>query len=157
MNLRIFFDNIREPLEKPSVDPTLFVNNIKAYSEDFPDWREADIALIGLVEDRGSTTNNNLQSGSDEIRKKLYNLKRGGGAYKIVDLGNLRCGVNLEESYLRIKEVCELLIQHNTIPVLFGGTHDLDYGQFLGYESSGKVINMLNVDAFVIWQQAGKT
>ncbi|MCR6637635.1 MAG: hypothetical protein NVV82_01200 [Sporocytophaga sp.] len=31
--------------------------------------------------------------------KKLYNLKRGGGAYKIVDLGNLRCGVNLEESY----------------------------------------------------------
>ncbi|WP_028981132.1 formimidoylglutamase [Sporocytophaga myxococcoides] len=149
MNLRIFFDNIKEPFEKPSVDPTLFVNNIKVHSEDFPDWKEADIALIGLVEDRGSMSNNNLENGPDEIRKKLYNLKRGGGAYKIVDLGNLRCGVNLEESYLRVKEVCEMLMQHNTIPVLFGGTHDLDFGQFLGYESSGKVINMLNVDAFV--------
>ncbi|MCR6637634.1 MAG: hypothetical protein NVV82_01195 [Sporocytophaga sp.] len=53
-----------ESFRKPSADPTLFVNNIKTYSEDFPDWKEADIALIGLVEDRGSTTNNNLSKRS---------------------------------------------------------------------------------------------
>ncbi|MFL5731034.1 MAG: arginase family protein, partial [Cytophagaceae bacterium] len=147
MNLRIFFDNIKEPLEG-RFEPSSLRYHIQIYQESFPDLNNADIALIGLTEDRGSLNNKNLEKGPDEIRKKLYHLKKGGNC-RIADLGNLRCGLNLDETYLRLKEVCEILLQHKVIPVLMGGTHDLDFGQFLAYAGSEKLISILNVDSTV--------
>jgi formiminoglutamase len=148
MNLRIFFDNIKEPL-KGIFEPSSWRNSIQIYSDNFPDWQNANIAIIGLTEDRGTKTNQGLEKGPDEIRKKLYQLKKGSGLYKICDLGNMRCGVNLGETYLRLKEVCEILMQHNVVPVIIGGSHDMDYGQFLSYISANKLISFLNIDARV--------
>ena len=83
---------------------------------------------------------------ADEIRKQLYKLKKGFGDYGIVDLGNFRNGPTLEDTYLRVKEVCAYLMRKQIIPILFGGSHDLDLGQYYGYEDSGKLISVLNVD-----------
>ncbi|HEX8548997.1 MAG TPA: formimidoylglutamase, partial [Cytophagaceae bacterium] len=47
------------------------------------------------------------------------------------------------------QEVCENLLQNNVLPLLIGGTHDIDIGQFLGYQSSNKFLNVLTVDAFI--------
>ena len=38
---------------------------------------------------------NMRMAATDEIRKKLYALKKGTGAYRIVDLGNLNPGIDL--------------------------------------------------------------
>ncbi len=149
MNLRIFFDIVTEDVCLAASNPNAWINNISIYKTDFPDWRKADIALIGLVEHQGTPMNTGIENAPNEIRKKLYNLNQGNASYKIVDLGNLRCGVNLSESYLRMKEIVEQLLQYNTFPIFMGGGHDMDYGQFLGYESSGQMVNMLNIDAFV--------
>jgi formiminoglutamase len=149
MNLRIFFDIVKEEIIHSVTEPNAWMNNVVMYRSEFPDWKHADIAIIGVVEDRGTPKNSNLLDGPDEIRKKLYNLNQGKGHYKIVDLGNLRCGMTLNESYLRMKEVTEVLLQHQTFPLFIGGGHDMDYGQFLGYEHSGKLVNILNVDAYV--------
>ena len=86
---------------------------------------------------------------ADEIRKKLYNLKKGIATYKIVDLGNLNPGHDLDETYLRISEVCKILLESNVLPLLIGGPHNLDYGQYIAYESMEKLVSMLNVDAFL--------
>lgn len=150
MNLRIFFDPVSIELQPSDlIEPYIFANTISFYKENFPDLNGIHIALIGLTEERGSITNIGAEKGASEIRKKLYALRRGTGSYQIADLGNLRVGINVEESYLRIKEVCEYLLDRNIIPVLFGGTHDLDLGQFLAYESSNKLISVLNVDAHI--------
>ena len=150
MNLRIFFDPVSIELQPSDlIEPYIFANTISYYKSSFPDLNDVQIALIGLSEERGSKTNVGAEKGADEIRKKLYVLRRGSGSYNIADLGNLRVGINSEESYLRIKEVCEFLLERNIIPVLFGGTHDLDLGQFQAYESSKKLISVLNVDAHI--------
>jgi formiminoglutamase len=148
MNLRIFFDNIKEPLEA-RFEPSSLRYHIQIYQDTFPDLQNIDLAIIGLTEDRGSQSNKDLEKGPDEIRKKLYQLKKGSGSCRIADLGNLRCGLNLQETCLRLKEVCEILLQQNVIPVLIGGTHDLDFGQFLAFTGKEKLISFLNVDSMV--------
>lgn len=150
MNLRIFFDIVPEDATVAEPMPGAVQNNISIYRTSFPDWKKADIAIIGLVEHAGTPQNPNIAAAPNEIRKKLYQLTQGNSTtYKIVDLGNLRCGVNLAESYLRMKEVGEQLLQNQTFPIFIGGGHDMDFGQFLGYENSGHVLNILNVDAFI--------
>lgn len=157
MNLRIFFDIVSEELFASAPMPGAVVSNISVYRTQFPDWKAADIAIVGLVEHGGTPGNQNIGHAPHEIRKKLYQLTHNTTtAYKIVDLGNLRCGVNLEESYLRMKEVGEQLLQHNTFPIFIGGGHDMDFGQFLGYEAGGKMLNILNVDAFIDMQSTNQ-
>ncbi len=114
-----------------------------------PVFKGADIALIGVEEERGSIINKGTAKAANEIRKKLYKLKKGTGKYKIVDLGNIRSGVDLAETTGRITEVCQVLIQNNVLPIVIGGSHDLDYGQYKAYEGMEKLISLLNVDAFL--------
>jgi len=114
-----------------------------------PDYRGAHIAFFGIKEVRGTNSNTGAIDGPDEIRKKLYQLKKGTGIYNIVDLGNLNPGIDLDETYVRISEVCRILLENNVLPILLGGTHDLDYGQYRGYEDMSKLVSFLNVDAFL--------
>jgi len=114
-----------------------------------PDYKAAQIAIFGVGEERGTDSNLGCAEGPDEIRKKLYNLKKGTGFYNIVDLGNLKKGVDLEETYTRISEVCRMLLEQNTLPIILGGSHDLDIGQYRGYEDMQKLVSFLNVDAFL--------
>ena len=110
-----------------------------------PDHEGMDIALIGLCEYRGLENGGDSKS-ADEIRNQMYRLKKGYGDYGIVDLGNFRNGPKLEDTYLRLKEVCSYLMDKNIIPVLFGGSQDLDLGQFYAYETAEKLISVLDVD-----------
>lgn len=111
-----------------------------------PDHEGMDIALIGLSEYRGSENGEPDQRSADVVRSQLYALKKGYGDYGIVDLGNFRNGPQLEDTYLRLKEVCAYLMDKGMIPILFGGGNDLVLGQYYSYESASKLISMLNVD-----------
>ena len=150
MNLRIFFDIVKT--EVPAHiknDVSSLYNHIIRYEENFPSLDYADMAIIGLTEEKGAADAEGVSKAADAVREKLYALKKGTGAYRIVDLGNLRCGINIDESYKRIKEVCEVLLNKGIIPVLIGSTHDMDIGQYMGYEGTGKFVSMVNVDASI--------
>jgi formiminoglutamase len=150
MNIRIFFDIVPEDIYHTDHTNGYVANHIAAYHTTFPDWKNADIAIIGLSETTGTVNADSQGQASNKVRKQLYKLSMSSSLhYKIVDLGNLRCGVNLEESYLRMKEIGEQLLANNTFPIFIGGGHDMDFGQFLSYESSGKMLSLLNVDAKV--------
>ena len=149
MDLKIFFSAIDDTIVHKIDDIHAFYHAIRVNTHEMPDYKEADIAIIGLEEERGTLTNQGAAAGADEIRSKLYRLKSGTYSYRIVDLGNLRNGMTLEETHLRVKEVCSILLEHNVLPLLIGGTHDLDYGQFMAYEQMDKLISILNVDAFL--------
>lgn len=156
MDLKIFFSPIDESVFEDIDDPTSFFQHIRVFSEKQPAYKGANIALIGLLEDGGSEENKGASKGADEIRKKLYRLKKGFGQYKIVDLGNLRKGIDVTESQLRLKEVCATLIENDVLPVIIGGTHDHTYGQYLAYESLDKLVSLLNVDAFLDIEDDGE-
>lgn len=149
MDLTILFSPLEESIYNKSFPANSLLKNIKVYGDKMPDFKGVDIALFGVKEERGTTTNQGCSKGPDEIRKKLYNLKKGNGAYRIVDLGNLNVGIDLDETYVRISEVCRILLENNVMPLILGGTHDLDYGQYRGYEEMEKLISLLNIDAFL--------
>ena len=87
MDIRIFFTPVSETLHKSIDSSHSFFKNIYMFGPQFPDIKTADIALIGVEESRGSESNTGAERGADEIRKKLYQLKKGTGPYKIIDLG----------------------------------------------------------------------
>ncbi len=149
MDLTILFSPIDESIYQKNYAPNSLFKSLRVYGDKMPDYKGAHIAIIGVKEDRGTTTNSGCAHGPDEIRKKLYNLKKGAGAYRIVDLGNLKPGIDLDETYVRISEVCRILLENNVLPLILGGSHDLDYGQYRGYEEMEKLISLLNIDAFL--------
>lgn len=149
MDLKIFFSAIDEALYENISGQNTFLDAIHINQEKSPGLNGADIALIGIQENRGTENNKGVDKAADAIRKKLYALKKGTGSYRIVDLGNLRNGNTLEDTYLRVKEVCRTLIEHNVLPILIGGSHDIDYGQYLAYEDMEKLVSILNIDAML--------
>lgn len=141
MDLTLFFSPVSENIYEGITSPSSFYKSIRVFGDKMPDYKDAHIVLIGV-------TDPDTQA-SDEIRKKLYNLKRGSGSYRIVDLGNLNAGHDRQELYTRLSEVCRIVMEQNILPVILGGAHDLDYGQYTAYESFEKLISFLAVDAFL--------
>lgn len=148
MNLGILFQPLAEEFEIGlTSDLKSVAAHIDGFIYKFPDWQEADIAIFGVADNRGKTVQVSDENPADVIRRSFYNLKKGTGRYRIADLGNLRPGITLEETHFRIREVVESLVAQNTIPVILGSSHDLDYGQFLAYESWGRPVNLVMVDS----------
>ena len=152
MNLALFFDPLPDELTAAPGAPTTLAAYATRFADTFPDWRAADLALIGLDEWRGSTAGPPAPgpagiSGPDRVRQCFYQLQKGSGPVRLVDLGNLRPGLTLDDTYLRLREIVAALLEHNTLPILLGGSHDLDYGQFLAYETLERPINFAVVDA----------
>ncbi|WP_258105337.1 formimidoylglutamase [Marinoscillum sp. MHG1-6] len=148
LDLKLFFDPIPPYVEidtsiQGSIGQSIFINQ-----GSMPDYDGLDIALIGLVEGRGEKEDHRegIAKGPDAIRQSFYSLKKGSDGLKVVDLGNFRNGPDLEDTYLRLKEVCSFLMRHNIVPVFFGGSHDMTLGQYFGYEDADKLITVLNVD-----------
>ncbi|MFY8037811.1 MAG: formimidoylglutamase, partial [Cyclobacteriaceae bacterium] len=154
MDLTILFSPVAESIYSDSYPSNSFFKNIKVYGEKMPELKGAHIAIFGVQEERGTFNNQGCAQAPDEIRKKLYRLKKGTGNYRIIDLGNLNTGIDLDETYVRISEVSRILLENNVMPILLGGSHDLDYGQYRGYEEMEKLISLLNIDAFLDLEDA---
>jgi formiminoglutamase len=149
MDLTIFFSPVDESLFSDLSSVSCFYKSLRIFSEKMPDYKGAHMAIIGIGEARGNKLNEGTSQGPDEVRKKLYQLKRGTGNYRIVDLGNLNVGHDLAETYTRLSEVCRILLENNVLPIIIGGSQDLDYGQYAAYETLEKLVSFLNVDALL--------
>jgi formiminoglutamase len=155
MDLNLFFSPVDEGLIDEISSISSVCKSININSSKIPDLKGHELALIGITENRGNDKNTGVSLAADEIRKKFYHLKRGHGNYNIIDLGNLNSGIDLDETYGRIKEVCEFLIAKGIVPLIFGGSHDISLGQFYGYEGLEKLISVLNVDALLDLEESG--
>jgi formiminoglutamase len=149
MNLAIFFDPLAEELVSSASASTTLASYVSPFLDTFPDWRAADLAIIGLDEWRGSAAGAPAQHGADTVRHCFYRLQKGSGPCRLVDLGNLRPGLTLEDTYQRLREIIAALLEHDTVPLLLGGSHDLDYGQFLAYETLERPISFAAIDSRV--------
>ena len=149
MDIALFFSPLKQSLWEAPYSHASFFSQIRAFGEKIPEYRDAHIAIFGMSDERGNPSNKGCIEAPDAIREKLYSLKKGTGSYRIADLGNLNPGANLEETYTRLSEVCRTLLEQNILPVILGNTHDQDYGQYRAYQDLDKLVNFLNVDAFL--------
>ncbi|PIB36290.1 formiminoglutamase [Reichenbachiella sp. 5M10] len=145
MDLKLFFNPIDESLTPESFDNDSLIQSIYINENKMPSIDAIDIAIIGLNETSGNPEI--TDTGLRFIRKKLYSLKKGEGSCNIIDLGNLRNGPELEETYKRIQAVCHKLISKGILPILIGGSHDLDIGQYLSYQEEEKMVSIVNIDS----------
>lgn len=156
MNLSLLFDPVPEYLIQGKHLTNSFFTHINYHGESFPDLQGVQIAIIGLTETRGMANSDSMEKATSFVREKLYALKKGNAHYKIVDLGNLRPGVDLKETNIRISTIGEYLMKKQILPIYIGGSHDLDYGQYLSYEGMKKLVTMLTVDAKIDMEDEGE-
>ncbi len=125
-------------------------NVIQAYEETFPVWEEDEpphLAIVGVEEDRASVNNNGAHRAPDAVRKHLYNLYQGDYKLNIVDLGNIKAGNTIQDTYVALKSVVEELVKANILPIIIGGGQDLTYAQYLGYQNLERKIELAIIDA----------
>jgi arginase family enzyme len=155
MNISSFFEPIDALVVEKGYAPTAFFNQLLLHRDSFPDLSGIQIALVGLKESRGAKGSQSIHRGSTEIREKLYELKRGTLAVKVADLGDLIAGESLNDTYQNIRQVGDYLMRQQVLPIFFGGSHDLDYGQYLSYQKMKKLVTLLTVDAKIDMEEQG--
>ncbi|WP_259071838.1 formimidoylglutamase [Mucilaginibacter sp. X4EP1] len=123
-------------------------SKIEYFADNFPDLEQkVDIAIIGVQEDRNAVGNPGCALGPDYVREKLYQLNEGGYKTKIVDLGNIRQGAAVTDTYIALKTVVSELIKKDIIPIIIGGGQDLTYAQYMAYEHLEQKVDLVIVDA----------
>ena len=116
-------------------------------AENFPDLEGYHLAIIGVGEDRGAVRNDGSCRAPDIIREKLYDLKVSGILYKILDLGNLKLGETLQDTYSAISAILVELLKLKILPIILGGSQDLTYAQYIAYQKMEEMVNIVSVDA----------
>lgn len=119
---------------------------INTYEEEFPEIEHADIVFIGCGEQRGMGVQR-LSRAPDEIRKEFYKLFYWHTDVKLADIGNIKTGEDLADTYAALRLVVNELININKVVVLLGGSHDLSLPLYYAFEKDKKSIDAVGIDA----------
>jgi formiminoglutamase len=147
MNFSDFFEpiNLNQGDLNFNYLPNNFINSISFYEgQELTDY---SIALIGVGEERGSSFNVGTALAPNHVRKYIYRLNKLNGSAKIIDLGNLKIGSSLNDTYFALSSIIEELIKLNIIPIIIGGGQDLTYANFLAYKNLEQTVNLVSIDS----------
>ena len=128
---------------------TSFGRIINAYAKgnDFPDLENIQLAIIGVEEDRKALNNEGCGLSSNYVRESFYKLFQGNYSAKIVDLGNIKKGNSIDDSYFALTDVLSKLLEKKIVPIIIGGSQDLTYCNYLAYLKMEQTINIVSVDS----------
>jgi arginase family enzyme len=151
MDLSLYFDPVSvDALHIPDAEALTgrLLHYILMYDPEAPlDIQEADMAIIGVPESRNAYQNPSCSLAPDEIRRQFYQLYNWRKDVKIIDLGNIRIGKTIEDTYLVISEVVAYLIENKVIPIILGGSNDLAFANYRAYERLERVANVVAIDS----------
>lgn len=121
---------------------------VKAHTKNkkLPDLSGANIAIVGVLEDRYAVGNKGTAAAPNQVRKYLYGLFEGAYHIKMVDLGNIKNGHSVDDTYFALSNVIKELLKQNIVPVIIGGSQDLTYANYQAYEDLGQIINIVAID-----------
>ena len=121
--------------------------HIAAFETALPDLTHADIVLVGIEEMRGSGAAGQAISAANSIRKQLYHLHYWHTDTLIADIGNVKTGAALNDSYAAVKTVLAELLRMKKTVVLIGGSHDITLAQYFAYKELHQIIEATCIDA----------
>jgi arginase family enzyme len=150
-NLNDFLDPINIPLlsNDEVYREGQIGKTISIYEDLFPDLDEIDIIIMGCNETRGNGNSKCNENGIDPIRKELYSLYLWHKNIRVADIGNIRIGAELSDTYAALKTVSAELLKHGKKIIILGGSHDLTLAQYDAYRSQSKIIEVTGVDAYI--------
>jgi len=121
--------------------------HIAVYDEFFPDISHADIVLVGCGEMRGAGIELTSTSAPDAIRAEYYKLFHWHTEVNVADIGNVKSGATLEDTYAALRMVVSELMAQKKKVVILGGSHDLTQAQYQAYGQTNRIIDVVCVDA----------
>ncbi len=151
MDLSLYFDpvsiaSLHIPDAESMTDRLLY--RVMMYNpEASVNIEEADIAIVGVPEVRNAWQNPSCSLAPDEIRRQFYQLYAWRKDVRIIDLGNLRLGMSVEDTYHAVSEVIAYLVENNVVPVVLGGSNDLAFANYRAYEMMERVANVVSIDS----------
>jgi arginase family enzyme len=113
----------------------------------FPDLQNVQIAIVGVLEDRNAEDNLGCGENLQAIRKQLYQLFPGNWHTNIADLGNIIKGNSVEDTYFAVTTLTTHLLKNNIIPIIIGGSQDITYANYRGYDALEQTVNLVSVDS----------
>lgn len=123
-------------------------NVIKLYENEISDLTNIDIVIVGINEFRGSGTNV-TESAADAVRASFYRLHYWHKEIAIADIGNIKNGSSLNDSYAALTIVLKELLELKKTVVIIGGSHDNTLAQYFAYKELNKIIDATVVDATI--------
>jgi formiminoglutamase len=152
MDLNGYFDPVS--LERPKfeyLDHTeSFSHHISIHTPDHP-IRELDkhqVALLGVPVDSNGFIKGSKDA-PDQVRSKLYQLRKINSNLKIYDLGNIKNGGSVNDSYFALRDIMLELIERDIIAIILGGSQDLSRGVFLALEKQKGLHQILTIDSML--------
>lgn len=112
----------------------------------FPELENAKIAIIGVLDDRGSGNKREHHVHLNYIRKELYSLFPGNWDKPVVDLGNIPAGNSQQDTYFALRSIVEELVKNKILPVVIGGSQDLSYAMYRAYDKLEQMVNFVSID-----------
>lgn len=109
-------------------------------------WNESelpDIVILGITDDRLTISSSFVET-SDLIREQLYQLKGFSGSFRIVDLGNVKTGKEITDTYSALRLISEELAARG-VPVLFlGGNQSFTVPLLEGLNKSEPILTVID-------------
>ncbi len=121
---------------------------IEIYEEEVPNLSNIDIVIVGINEFRGSGINV-TENAADAVRSRFYGLHCWHKEISIADIGNLKSGSTLGDSYAALTIVLKELLGLNKTVVIIGGSHDNTLAQYFAYKELDRIIDATVVDATI--------
>ncbi len=150
MELSLFLEPVQVQLpEKPwrpgrkRIGETIIIYREK---DDFPDLEGLELAIIGVKEERNAISNEGSSKAPDYIREAFYQLFNHWPKLKIADLGDIKAGYTIDDTYFALSQVVAQLIRANVVPIVLGGSQDLTYAIYKAYENIGRLVNIAAID-----------
>ncbi|HEY7329371.1 MAG TPA: formimidoylglutamase [Gemmataceae bacterium] len=122
-----------------------------------PELRIGQPVLVGFPQDEGVRRNRGRTGAAQApatIRQWLYRLTPWDvvhdadlAALEVLDLGDVTCSSDLEESQQALAEVIAAILTAGGVPIVLGGGHETAYGHYLGYVRAGRPTAIINFDA----------
>jgi arginase family enzyme len=105
--------------------------------------------LVGIGEQRGQSIAAGLSDAPDIIRKQLYQLHYWHTNINIADIGNIKTGASIADSYAAVKTVLAELLRLKKTVVILGGSHDLTLAQYFAYRKLEQIVEATCIDAII--------
>lgn len=123
--------------------------SILVYEDQLPELDEADIVIIGCDEERGRSFADMNGNAPDAIRAEFYRMHYWHQDIHLADLGNIRNGAALSDTYAALKTVVGELVSIGKTVIILGGSHDLTLAQYQVYAGHRRIIEAVSVDALI--------
>lgn len=114
--------------------------------DEFPDIDKVKIAIIGVLDNRGNKATN-IEVDLYNFRSEFYTLFPGNWFASIADLGDISQGNTIQDTYYVLKKLISKLVKKGIIPIVIGGSQDLTYALYRGYDDLEQMVNLVSIDS----------